>query len=614
MLNGGVILKKIAFLNIFGAKITFFEKTSCLCLLFEWVMCYALTMKNFLTHFPYNMKLGIMLFCSIGMIPNDLAMVLQTDLPHEIVQNDNTNSPESENNITNSDEPSKEGEDPKPNPTPGDDDEDEDPEKELYDFGSDLIIRAFNPGYREPLNSDDKLISNVGEFIELLNLTDTELALAGYSLRYTSGGSGKTTTIFTFPEGSYLTSKHLLLRYYKAPEHEQADLNYETSLALDTGPLELLYYDEVVDTVCWDGTTKCQSKFQSTKKSTLVRDLYRGTFRPSYYLNAADPEKYEPEFSATEIRLIWPEEPAEDDPPAETPAPKCRGLEITEILSYYEEDKSEQYIELFNPTASQIELEGCRIGFKNKTYPLKGIIKSGEYLAYAQSSQFALTKNPKNPLTITLIDADGEPIDEMAYPNGQKKSTSYSKIFDAQGNETWEITYAITPGAENIYQKFRNCEEGKIINEATGNCVKVTSLKSSVSSTLKSATTTVAPCPAGKYRNPLTGRCKNIESTTATLKECAEGYERNPETNRCRKIAKTNDGAEFALEPVTRSDETVFIGIGIVALIIILGLIYVILQFRQEILRAGRKVGQCLNHVCQNLFARKIGRHRNKKP
>ena len=43
-------------------------------------------------------------------------------------------------------------------------------------------------------------------------------------------------------------------------------------------------------------------------------------------------------------------------------------------------------------------------------------------------------------------------------------------------------------------------------------------------------------CPAGKYRNPETGRCRNIGEAISALAACDEGYERNPLTNRCRKI------------------------------------------------------------------------------
>ena len=45
-----------------------------------------------------------------------------------------------------------------------------------------------------------------------------------------------------------------------------------------------------------------------------------------------------------------------------------------------------------------------------------------------------------------------------------------------------------------------------MINEKTGNCVKDT--------TASAAAATTKTCPEGKYLNPLTGRCKNIQNNT----------------------------------------------------------------------------------------------------
>lgn len=491
-------------------------------------------------------------------------------------------------------------------------DEDETPElpdppepplETIHDFGTDLIINAINPGY----TIDG--VSNVGEFIELQNLSDVPLALAGYSLLYTNG-SGNTTTLYTFPDGSYMTGKHLLLSYYKPGM--PADGTYRgNGLAMKAGPLELVYDGEVVDAVCWNNTIGCEQEFKKdgkdTFRSTLVRDLVTGEF---VRLKMDD---YLPHYDADAPSLyLEPEEDGLDTPAEEFKAPQCQGLEFSELLTYYVDDKSEQFIEFFNPTSAPINLTGCDLSYKSKTYPLSGTVSAGGYYAFPSSKLFSLTKNPKNPLTLTIIDADGTAVDEMAYPNGQKKSTSYARIFDESGHDSWQITYAITPGSENVYQKYRTCEEGKIINEATGNCVKVTTLKSSASSALKAST--LAPCPAGKYRNPLTGRCKKIETTSSTLKECAEGYERNPETNRCRKIKSANDGADYAVVPNTRSDKTVFVGAGIVAMVIVLGLVYVVLQFRQEIARATRKARQRVHSILKDSLPARIRRHRDKKP
>ena len=220
---------------------------------------------------------------------------------------------------------------------------------------------------------------------------------------------------------------------------------------------------------------------------------------------------------------------------------------------------------------------------------------------------FSLTKNPSSSNSVELIDVDKTTVDILVYPHGQKKSTTYAKFIDTDGSESWSLTYASTPGATNIYQEFRTCPTGKVINPATGNCIKVTTTKSSSSGTL-------AECPAGKYRNPLTGRCKKIETASDEPKPCAEGYERNPETNRCRKLKAENDGAGYALVPTTYSGKPSFVAFGIVALLVTIGIVYIILQFRHEIARMLRKIRQRLHHVRKDLVARHIGFHRHKKP
>ncbi len=573
-------------------------------------------MKRFLCNFSYNLAAGVLLLANLGFIPTNHQLLEYDSLASVIepeTQNPDSPDPDHQNDGNDGNGDDQDNDNVGKDPNEDDNPSLEDP-PEPFDFQEDLIISALNPGYTVTLNNDK--LSDVGEFIELLNLTDAPLVLAGYSLRYTNS-SGKTNTVFTFPEGSYMTGKHLLLRYRKAPEHEQADLNYSASLAMKAGPLELYFEEDLVDTVCWTGKTGCLKEFKNdsktTHRTTLVRNLTSGEFE---HLPADD---YLPEFDPRSENLVLPSD--EDDPSdnlggandsdnSAKLAPKCRGLEFSEVLTYYDKEQSEQFIELFNPLAESINLQGCQIGYKNKLYALEGTINSGGYLTFYPHSQFSLTKNPKNPSIISLIDADGEAVDELAYPNGQKKLTSYAKIIDSTGEESWKLTYAITPGRENIYQQYRTCEEGKVINEATGNCVKATSISKSTSSTVSKL---LEDCPPGKYRNPLTGRCKNIATTTSsTLKECAEGYERNPETNRCRKIKKANDGAEFAVKPVAHSDGTAFIGIGIVVIIILLGVVYVALQFRHEIIRAARKIRQRANHICQDLLARTIRRDRHK--
>lgn len=474
------------------------------------------------------------------------------------------------------------------NEIPDNPDESDDPEDESYEFSTSLIIHAINPGYK----IDD--VSDVGELIELRNLSDATISLAGFSLRYTNG-SGKQTTLIQFAEGTLMAGEYLLMRYAKSPEKDGADTIYSTGLAMTTGPLELIYDDEVIDSVCWTGKENCVKSFKSANPTTLVRDLITGEF--------IHVEEYTPNFDPSSPSLVLPPglEDAEDELSEEKPAAKCRGLEITEIFSYYAESQTEQFIELHNASPAEIELSSCTLRYKNKDYNLEGTISADGYFAYYPNGKFSLTKNPTSSNVIQLIDADLEVIDEAIYSNGQKKSMSYAKFFDENGTEKWLQTYSVTPGYSNEFQEFKTCPLGKAINPATGNCVNVTSLSA-----------TVKECGEGKYLNPLTNRCKTIETATE-LKPCAEGYERNPETNRCRKITTENTGAEYALIPNTRSDKTIFIAFGIVALIVTAGIGYITLQFRHEIARAARKLSQRLYNVRHNLLTRSASRDRNKK-
>ena len=425
-----------------------------------------------------------------------------------------------------------------------------------------LALLALNPGY-----AIDG-VSNVGEFIELVNLTDSPIELTGYVLRYTNA-TGNRSNIYVFPEGSTMVGKTLLLRLASSPEADQADLTYTKTLALEAGPLELVHDDEVVDSVCWKGAD-CLPKFvnKEGERTSLVKDLETGSF--SHQLD------YVPRYDAESPGYQPPVTPTEDVDPV---APQCRGLEFSELLTYYDSDPSEQFIELYNTSDESIDLTGCTIKYKSKTFTLSGTVEGNGY--FLKTPEVTLTKNPTTSNLYELVDVTGDVVDTLSLPHGQKKSTAYAAFGSDDSGEIWLATYAPTPGAENTYQQYRSCAEGKVINEATGNCVKAATIK------------TLADCPEGKYRNPTTGRCKSYE--TDTTKECKEGYERNPETNRCRKI-RNNDGADYPLVPATAGERTTFVAVLAIIAVVSVGVIYIILQYRQEIANLCRRLRLRLHH------------------
>lgn len=79
---------------------------------------------------------------------------------------------------------------------------------------------------------------------------------------------------------------------------------------------------------------------------------------------------------------------------------------------------------------------------------------------------------------------------------------------------------------EEAVNVLAQCEEGKERNPVTNRCRSVASL----------ASTALSPCDEGQERNPATNRCRSVLAASQTLTPCQTGYERNPETNRCKKI------------------------------------------------------------------------------
>jgi hypothetical protein len=188
--------------------------------------------------------------------------------------------------------------------------------------------------------------------------------------------------------------------------------------------------------------------------------------------------------------------------------------------------------------------------------------------------------------------------------------------------EVWQLTYAVTPQFENVFQPYPNCDvgyhvndknncvkdaeppaecaEGQFRNPETGRCKKIaveTSLAECAEGQFRNPETNrckklasenvLAECAEGQFRNPATNRCKKIASGD-DLVPCAEGYERNPETNRCRKIPVGED-ALYGVDPVGGGEQSsiwIWAGIGGVAL---LGGL-VAWQFRPEISRGFRRL------------------------
>lgn len=123
------------------------------------------------------------------------------------------------------------------------------------------------------------------------------------------------------------------------------------------------------------------------------------------------------------------------------------------------------------------------------------------------------------------------------------------------------------------------CDEGKERNPLTNRCRAVA----------VQASATLVPCDEGQERNPATNRCRKVESAQSSLAPCATGQERNPATNRCRKIAGVDAGltAPAAVSPEQLGGNT--LQTVLIATVGIAALSYGVFEWRQELWRLSRR-------------------------
>ncbi len=406
-------------------------------------------------------------------------------------------------------------------------------------------------------------------------------------------------------------TEHLVLGAAISPQYSSAEGSYylynfgSSGLASTAGKLELYQGEHKIDEICW-GKLECADNYAkfATKENdnySLVRCAKDCPERKFIF------EKYYPTLNLDSITEAISE-------PLEEPTISCDGAIITEIYSNYANSASEQFIELYNPNPGPIILDSCFLRYKTTDYPLNGELKAGEYYIF-QNPDLSLTKDPSSSNPVSIINQEKQTVTQINHPHGQKKGTSYALFDLGKDTHIWRQTYHITPNAANIYQEFKTCEPGKVINPTTGNCVNQT-------------TTTKANivCPAGKYLNPQTNRCKSLptvsaltpckegyernpetnrcrkKTTTTEPTPCKEGYERNPETNRCRKIRENvGETTEYAPTPTSDAKQyhnpKIFIATAAIVTAILAGTIYIVCQYRHSIRKTLKAISNRFRKV-----------------
>lgn len=461
-----------------------------------------------------------------------------------------------------------------------------------------LRIFAVNAGFKA---SDGR---QSYDFIELENTSGGNLALMDYRIIYTNS-TGTTQKPISFAENVLLASERLLLLAKGSVESGGTDGNAllfdfgSAGLASTAGKIELWLGEEKQEELCW-GKALCDNSFQKFDTSEAAnRSIVRceGAECTDVFVL----EKYYPELSKNRLEYIEEEKVEE---------PACAVLRFSEIYTYYSDSVAEQFIEFYNPLDEAVSLDRCLVKAARKNLTLSGVVSGKGYYVF-RNTELSMTKNPQTASTLMLIGESGEVFNSLSYPHGQKRGAVYALFFE-NGEEVWRISYRATPGRENIFQEFRSCPEGSIINPLTGNCIKDLEavekivvcpegkyLNPMTGRCKKIEETKTSECKEGYYRNPLTGRCKKIASNAVKeLTACAEGYERNPETNRCRKI-RPNMGADYPVNPDegTYYNPKVFVAGVALAGLLVVGAGFALFQFKGEIAMAGRRVLRVLREA-----------------
>lgn len=252
-------------------------------------------------------------------------------------------------------------------------------------------------------------------------------------------------------------------------------------------------------------------------------------------------------------------------------------LEVTELLpNPSSTDAGNEFIELYNPNDEVVDLKWWSFTLNDTSklyaFPDGASIAAKSYYLLKNSEVIYSLNNTAGSLT--LKSSEGQYRDDVPTWTSSKDDQAWAKI-----DSSWQYTSQPTPGAPNVASllgggsvddspltacpagKYRNpetnrcksyatsmvtaCKAGQERNPATNRCRSVTA-----------TTNSLVSCKPGQVRNPATNRCRSATLASATLTPCKVGQERNPETNRCRSIASAGATLKSCTKGQERNPET----------------------------------------------------------
>lgn len=276
-------------------------------------------------------------------------------------------------------------------------------------------------------------------------------------------------------------------------------------------------------------------------------------------------------------------------------------------------DTGNEFVEIYNPTNQTIDLSlySIKTGVNSdRTYafPVGATIAPGEYRTFSDSIMKFTIVNTSGRVILSAI--DGSTMGDSGVYDSPSEGESWALI-----NGTWQYTNRPTPNAVNqasvIQEKDTDgtdtivappCPTGKYRNPLTGRC-RLIAADASVLATCDSdqyrnpetgrchkiTPAILVPCKDGQYRSEETNRCRNI-TTASTRKPCKDNQYRSEETGRCRNLPVSSvPDAAFAVQPVKDSG-SVFVGWWAIGSIGLVAVGYGIWEWRRELAKSWQQI------------------------
>jgi hypothetical protein len=445
----------------------------------------------------------------------------------------------------------------------------------------DLIISELQTGLYNSQTGDQAQ----AEFVELTNSSPADLRLdSNWHLDYLSAandGTKQATSSLVGLAGTVPAGSHILASF-DGYLSDSADLLFGVGsnsasglLAKSGGHVRLMNGQTMVDCIAWGSAVSidgCLKVSGSPPDGSSIQRLLQPDhiYGPAGYQALPSPQGqdgFEPESA--------------DSPSADDGAAGCALAVIDELMANPAgSDTGREFVELYNPSLQTISLQGCGLQVDSKSYIFTDHdhLLAGQYAAfYSDQTGLVLTNGGGSIQLLGAIQP------AVAYPE-----LGDSQVW-VQINGSWQISNQPTPNLANLavdpaidtltgtkLVSLTSCPAGKERNPQTGRCRNVP-----VAATAKA-------CAANQVRDSQTGRCKKVAATSGP-KACAAGQERNPQTGRCRKIVPKTAKLKLKDDPAASKTKPSYLIMLTVGILIVA---YGIYEYRRELsgwARAGKQ-------------------------